>query len=89
MENKSKELVVHLQKVTSLLPLPEEEKGIQIIPKDSMSIEEIEEQLWPEPIEQQSVPGHGLEVHPKIQESNSKINDFWWDSIGSKDLWPE
>ena len=50
-----------------------------------MSIEEIEEPLWPEPIELQSVPGHSLEVHPKIEESNSEINDFWLDSVGSKD----
>ena len=63
--------------------------GIQKLHKDSMSIEEIEEQLWPEPLELQSVPGDSLEVHPKIQESNSEINDFWWDSVGSKDLWPE
>ena len=81
--------VEQLQNVTSLLPLPGEGRGIQIIPKDSMSIEEIEEQLWPEPIELQSVPGHSQVVHPKIQESNSEINDFWWDSVGSKDLWPE
>ena len=54
-----------------------------------MSIEEIGEQLWPDPIELQSVPGHTLEVHPKIQESNSEITDFWWDTIGSKDHWPE
>ena len=94
LESKSEKLIMEppaeqLQNVTSLLPLPGEGRGIQIIPKDSMSIEEIEEQLWPEPIELQSVQGHSLEVHPKIQESNSEINDFWWDSGGSKGLRPE
>ena len=94
LENKSEKLIMELpieqsQNVTSLLPLPGEGRGIQRIHKDSMSIEEIEEQLWPDPIELQLVPGHTLEVHPKIQQSNSEINSFWWNSVGSKDLWPE
>ena len=94
LENKSEKLIMELpveqsQSVTGLLPLPGEGRGMQRNHKDSMSIEEIEEQLWPELTELQSVPGHSLEVHPKIQESNSEINDFWWDSVGSKEHWPE
>ena len=50
LENKSEKLIMEppveqLQNVTSLLPLPGDGRGIKIIPKDSMSIEEIEEQL--------------------------------------------
>ena len=50
LESKSEKLIMEppveqLQNVTGLLPLPGEGRGIQIIPKDSMSIEEIEEPL--------------------------------------------
>ena len=34
------------------------------------------------------MPGESLEIHQKIQESNSQITDFWWDIIGSKNLRP-
>ena len=94
LESKSKELIMEtlveqLQNITSLLPLPGEGRGIQRNHKDSMSIEKIEEQLWPEPIELQSVPSDSLEVYPMIQESNTEINDFWWDRVGSKDHWSD
>ena len=51
--------VVQLQIVSSMLPFPEEVH----------EVEEIEEILWPEPIEQQFFQGDNMEVLPQIQES--------------------
>ena len=40
--------VEQLQNVSSLSPFPEERKGIQKVNKDNMSVDKIEELLWPE-----------------------------------------
>ena len=69
--------------IASLLPFPEKGKGIQKAHRNSMSVEEAEELLWPEPTELQLVQGNSSEIHPEIQESKSEITDFWWDSMGS------
>ena len=72
--------------IASLLPFPEKGKGIQIAHRNSMSVEEAEELLWPEPTELQLVQGNSSEIHPEIQESKSEITDFWWDSMSSSEL---
>ena len=72
--------------IASLLPFPEKGKGIQKAHRNSMSVEEAEELLWPEPTELQLVQGNSSEIHPEIQESKSEITDFWWDSMGSTEL---
>ena len=72
--------------IASLLPFPEKGKGIQKAHRNSMSVEEAEELLWPEPTELQLVQGNSSEIHPEIQESKSEIMDFWWDSMGSTEL---
>ena len=72
--------------IASLLPFPEKGKGIQKVHRNSMSVEEAEELLWPEPTEPQLVQGNSSEIHPEIQESKSEITDFWWDSMGSTEL---
>ena len=72
--------------IASLLPFPEKGKGIQKVHRNSMSAEEAEELLWPEPTELQLVQGNSSEIHPEIQESKSEITDFWWDSMGSTEL---
>ena len=72
--------------IASLLPFPEKGKGIQIAHRNSMSVEEAEELLWPEPTELQLVQGNSSEIHPEIQESKSEITDFWWDSMCSSEL---
>ena len=72
--------------ISSLLPFPEKGKGIQKAHRNSMSVEEAEELLWPEPTELQLVQGNSSEIHPEIQESKSEITDFWWDSMGSTEL---
>ena len=71
--------------ISSLLPFPEEGKDIQ------MSVEELEELLWPEPTELQLVQGDSMGIQTAIQESKSEITDFWWDSmrpteLGSRDI---
>ena len=66
--------------ISSLLPFPEEGKSIQ------MSVEELEELLWPEPTELQLVQGDSMGIHTEIQESKSEITDFWWDSMGPTEL---
>ena len=66
--------------ISSLLPFPEEGKSIQ------MSVEELEELLWPEPKELQLVQGDSMGIHTEIQESKSEITDFWWDSMGPTEL---
>ena len=66
--------------ISSLLPFPEEGKDIQ------MSVEELEELLWPEPKELQLVQGDSMGIHPEIQVSKSEIIDFWWDSMGPTEL---
>ena len=72
--------------IVSLLPFPEKGKGMQKVHRNSMSAEEAEELLWPEPTELQLVQGNSSEIHPEIQESKSEITDFWWDSMGSLEL---
>ena len=72
--------------IASLLPFPEKGKGIQIAHRNSMSVEEAEELLWPEHTELQLVQGNSSEIHPEIQESKSEITDFWWDSMSSSEL---
>ena len=72
--------------IASLLPFPEKGKGIQKAHRNSMSVEEAEELLWPEPTELQLVQGNSSEIHPEMQESKSEITDFWWDSMGSTEL---
>ena len=72
--------------IASLLPFPEKGKGIQKAHRNSMSVEEAEELLWPEPTELQLVQGNSSEIHPEIQESKSEITDFWWDSMSSSEL---
>ena len=72
--------------IASLLPFPEKGKGIQKAHRNSMSVEEADEQLWSEPTELQLVQGNSSEIHTEIQESKSEITDFWWDSMGSTDL---
>ena len=72
--------------IASLLPFPEKGKGIQKVHRNSMSVEEAEELLWPEPTELQLVQDNSSEIHPEIQESKSEITDFWWDSMGSTEL---
>ena len=72
--------------IASLLPFPEKGKGIQIAHRNSMSVEDAEELLWPEPTELQLVQGNSSEIHPEIQESKSEITDFWWDSMSSSEL---
>ena len=72
--------------IASLLPFPEKGKGIQKAHRSSMSVEEAEELLWPEPTELQLVQSNSSEIHPEIQESNSGITDLWWDSMGSTEL---
>ena len=72
--------------IASLLPFPEKGKGIQKAHRNSMSLEEAEELLWPEPTELQLVQGNSSEIHPEIQESKSEITDFWWDSMSSSEL---
>ena len=66
--------------ISSLLPFPEEGKSIQ------MSVEELEELLWPEPTGLQLVQGDSMGIHTEIQESKSEITDFWWDSMGPTEL---
>ena len=66
--------------ISSLLPFPEEGKDIH------MSVEELEELLWPEPTELQLVQGDSMGIHTEIQESKSEITDFWWDSMGPTEL---
>ena len=66
--------------ISSLLPFPEEGKDIQ------MSVEELEELLWPEPTKLQLVQGDSMGIHTEIQESKSEITDFWWDSMGPTEL---
>ena len=66
--------------ISSLLPFPKEGKSIQ------MSVEELEELLWPEPTELQLVQGDSMGIHTEIQESKSEITDFWWDSMGPTEL---
>ena len=72
--------------IASLLPFPEKGKGIQKVHRNSMSVEEAQELLWPEPTELQLVQGNSSEIPPEIQESKSEITDFWWDSMGSTEL---
>ena len=74
--------------IASLLPFPEKGKGIQKIHRNSLSVEEAEELLWPEPTELQLVQGNSSEIYPEIQESKSEITDFWWDSMVSTELGP-
>ena len=73
-------------KISSLLPFPEEGKGIQKTHRDGLSVEKLEKLLWPEPTELQLVQGDSMGIHPEIQESKSEITDFWWDSMGSTEL---
>ena len=72
--------------IASLLPFPEKVKGIQKAHRNSMSVKEAEELLWPEPTELLLVQGNSSEIHPEIQESKSEITVFWWDSMGSTEL---
>ena len=72
--------------ISSLLPFPEKGKGIQKADRNSMSVEEAEELLWPEPTELQLVQGNSSEIHQEIQESKSEITDFWWDSMRSTEF---
>ena len=72
--------------IASLLPFPEKGKGIQKAHRNSLSVGEAEELLWPESTELQLVQGNSSEIHPEIQESKSEITDFWWDSMGSTEL---
>ena len=72
--------------ISSLLPFPEKGKGIQKAHRNSMSVEEAEDLLWPEPTELQLVQGNSSEIPPEMQESKSEITDFWWDSMGSTEL---
>ena len=60
--------------ILSLLPFPEEGKGIQKAHRDGMSVEELEKQLWPEPADLQLVQGDSMGIHPEIQESKSLIS---------------
>ena len=71
--------------ISSLLPFPEG-KGIQKAHRDGMSVEELENLLWPEPTELQLVQGDSMGIHPEIQESKSESTDFWWDSMGPTEL---
>ena len=73
--------VEQLQNVSSLLPFSEKRKGIQKVNKDNMSVEEIDELLWPESFR--------AAIGPEIWEPMSQFTDFWWVSMGSKDLRPE
>ena len=72
--------------LSSLLPFPEEGKGIQKAHRDGMSVEELEKLLWPEPTELQLVQDDSMGIHTEIQESKSEITDFWWDSMGPTEL---
>ena len=72
--------------ISSLLPFPQKGKGIQKAHRNSMSVEEAEELLWPQPTELQLVQGNSSEIHPEMQKSKSEITDFWWDSMGSTEL---
>ena len=56
--------------ISSLLPFPEEGKGIQIAHRDWVSVDELEKLLWPEPTELQLVQGDSMGIHTEIQGQN-------------------
>ena len=72
--------------ISSLLPFPEEGKGIQKAHRDGLSFEGIEIRLWLEPTELQSVPGNSDEIHPEILELKFEISEFRRYIMGSTEL---
>ena len=57
--------------------------------KTTSQLKKLRDYLGLNLLELQLAQGDSMKIHPEIREPMSQFTDFWWGSMGSKDLRPE